>query len=109
MTEYAPDSWVIIRITNEEQVFYKVLGGWSGGYLNGDSWRLNSGIDKCVYDVATDRWQFYGSSGSVYNCHVDTYGLRMSTAHIWNQMLEKYPDQVELLENRNWAAMDWSK
>lgn len=109
MSEYIPDNWVVIRMTHKDSVFYKVLAGWSGSYLNGDSWRLNSGVDKCVYDVTTDRWKFYGATGSVYYCHVDTYGLRMSTAPIWNQMLEKYPDQVELLENRNWAEMDWSK
>jgi hypothetical protein len=33
----------------------------------------------------------------------------MATAPVWQQLLEKYPDQVELLENRNWAEMDWSK
>jgi len=47
MSEYNPDSWVIIKITVPDQkTIYKVLGGWSGGYLDGDSWQLNSGIAK---------------------------------------------------------------
>jgi hypothetical protein len=105
MTEYKPDSWVIIKMTHNEQTFYKVLGGWSGGYLNGTSWRLNSGVEKVSLD--NDRYMFYGSSGSVYSCHKETYGLKMSTAGIWDQMKEKFSEQVELLEDRDWSAMEW--
>ena len=105
MTEYNPDSWVVIKMTNKDQTFYKVLGGWSGGYLDGDSWRLNSGVERVELD--NDRYMFYGSSGSVYNCHKESYGLKMITAGIWNQMKEKYPDQVELLDDRDWSTMEW--
>jgi hypothetical protein len=108
MTEYNPDSWVVIKMTNKDQTFYKVLGGWSGGYLNGSSWRLNSGITRAEYDASNDRWKFYGSSGSVYNCWPESYGLKMSIAPTWDQMKAMYPDQVELLDNRNWEEMDWT-
>jgi hypothetical protein len=107
MTEYNPDSWVVIKMTNKDQTFYKVLGGWSGGYLNGSSWRLNSGIDTVKLD--NDVYKFYGATGSVYNCWKGSYGLKMSTAPIWNQMKALYPDQVELLEDRNWEEMDWTR
>ena len=51
MTEHMPDSWVIIKISGiEAKDFYKVLAGWSGSYLYGDSWRMNSGIDKVEFD-----------------------------------------------------------
>ena len=109
MTEYNPDSWVVIKMTYKDETFYKVLGGWSGGYLNGDSWRLNSGIEKCEYDIANDKWRFYGSSGSVYIVNPESYGLRMATAGIWNQMKNKYPDQVELLDDRDWSQMEWKE
>ena len=105
MTEYNPDCWVVIKMTNKDQTFYKILGGWSGGYLDGDSWRLNSGVERVELD--NDRYMFYGSSGSVYNCHKESYGLKMSIAGIWNQMKEKYPDQVELLDDRDWTKMEW--
>lgn len=107
MTEYYPDSWVVIKATHKDQVLYKVLAGWSGSYLYGSSWRLNSGIEKCEYDVDNDQWRFYGSSGSVYVVNYESYGIKMSTAEIWNTMKEKYPDQVELLENCDWSAFDW--
>ena len=64
MSDYRPDNWVVIKFTQQvksgntgygrtEKVFYKVLGGWSGGYLDGDSWRMNSGgIGKQIQDAA---------------------------------------------------------
>lgn len=107
MKEYKPDSWVIVKMTHKEQTFYKVLGGWAGGYLNGDSWRLSSGIDSCEYDISYDRWLFHNASGSVYAVYPESYGLRMSMVGIWNQMKENYPNQVELLENCDWSKMEW--
>lgn len=103
MTEYNPDSWVVIKMTHNDKTFYKVLGGWSGGYLNGDSWRLNSGIERV--ELEGDVYKFDGSSGSVYSCHKENYGLRASTAHVWDMMKEKYPDQVELLEDCDWTQL----
>lgn len=103
MTEYKPDSWVVIKMTHKDQTFYKVLGGWAGGYLNGDSWRLNSGVERVELD--NDCYMFYGSSGSVYNCHKDGYGLRMSTDGVWHTMKKTYPDNVELLEDCDWLQM----
>ena len=44
MTEYVPDRWCVIRIPNNRETVYKVFASWSGGYIGGDSWKLNSGI-----------------------------------------------------------------
>ena len=44
--EYNPNRWVILSFTDEKETWYKVFGSWSGGYLDGDSWRLSSGLDK---------------------------------------------------------------
>lgn len=77
MTIYTPDHWNVIRIagpTGEDQPIDKVMGGWSGGYLNGDSWRMNSGITQIrEFD---DRYEFEGASGSLYLCYKDAEGLR---------------------------------
>ncbi len=105
MTEYTPDSWVILKMVYKDQVFYKLLGGWSGGYINGSSWRLNSGIEKVELD--NDRYMFYGISGSVYKCHKDGYGLRMSNAEAYNTMKKAHPNNVELMEDRDWLQMEW--
>jgi hypothetical protein len=109
MSEYRPDSWVVLKLTNKGETCYKVLGGWAGGYTQGSSWRLNSGITKAEYDVSNDAWRFYGSSGSVYVVNPDSYGLRMSIAPIYETMIKTYPDQVEMLDNTNWEEMDWTR
>ena len=42
-----PHNWVVVKVDED---FYKVLGGWSGGYLDGDCWILNSCITKVKDD-----------------------------------------------------------
>ena len=69
VNETKPDQWSIIKIGD----IYKVFGSWSGGYLDGDSWKLNSGIDRIEEDG--DDWLFYGYSGSCYRCRKKTYGI----------------------------------
>ena len=46
-----PDKWVIIKLPD----CYKVFGTWIGGYLDGDAWRVNSGITE----VQEDEKYFY--------------------------------------------------
>ena len=76
MSVYTPDRWVIVRITQEnDEVIHKVLAGWSGGYLDGDSWQLNSGI-KEVRDLGNE-YQFIGYSGSIYRCHKSGEGMNI--------------------------------
>lgn len=107
MSEYRPDCFVVIKMTHKGETFYKVLGGWSGGYLNGTSWRLNSGIERVEKD-ADNRLRFIGSSGSVYIVDPGNYGLRMSIASIWSTMKETHPDNVELLEDQDWTNFEWT-
>jgi len=113
--DYHPDNWVVIKITEETlnssntayiegRTYYKVLGGWSGGYLQGDSWRLNSGINL-VFDHE-DEIHFYGHSGSNYICHKETYGLRMNNAGIFEQMQLNGSAKVELMpEDTEWMKL----
>lgn len=66
---YRPDGWVIIQVSDD---LFKVFGSWGGGYLDGDSWRLNSGITS--FKVKGDTVIFHGCSGSVYECSLKTEG-----------------------------------
>lgn len=60
-----PDSWSIIKITRKTgELEYKVFAGWAGGYLNGDSWKLNSGIKS--YRKLETAIEVDGYSGSCY-------------------------------------------
>lgn len=114
---HTPDNWVVIKIKGDDPQ-YRVLAGWSGGYLNGDSWRMNSGIVKCeehteTFDingrkVVAEYFDFYGSSGSVYRCHKEAYCLRMNNAGVWAQLQEMHGDRVEMMdEDTDWLEMDW--
>lgn len=99
MNEYYPDNWVVLKIN---ETLYKVLAGWSGGYLYGDSWRINSGITKV--EKVDDTWGFYGETGSVYWCGAGSYRLTMATSGIYTRLKEEYG--VELMpENTDWSKL----
>lgn len=87
---YYPDCWVIAKITNGTNIIYKVLGGWSGGYLQGTSWRMNSGISG--FYVQDDVIIFEGYSGSRYHCHVDGEGIKMANAGIIEDFAHRFKE-----------------
>ena|SRR6056300_529180 len=93
-----PDSWVIIEVNHEGKQFQKILSGWSGSYLYGDSWRLSSKIKEMNIDIDSDKIVVYTESGSWYNLYKSYQGLRMSNAGIYNELKENYGDKVEIVE-----------
>ena len=93
-----PDSWVIIEVNYEGDQFQKILAGWSGGYLDGDSWRMSSPIKEMNIDVDSDKITVYTESGSWYNLYKSSQGLRMSNAGIYNRLKERFGDAVEIVE-----------
>jgi len=100
---YEPNNWVVIKI-NGKDPHYRVLAGWSGGYLEGSSWRMNSGITKVEEDDKA--YYFSGSSGSTYRCGKQSYGLRHNNAHIYEQLT--LSNDVELMpEDTEWTKVDW--
>ena len=110
MSEYTPDNWVVLKIKEGklDRGFYKVLAGWSGGYLSGDAWRMNSGITEVKQDG--DYYEFYGSSGSCYRCHKDTYRLTMANNGVYNALEknEEFEGQITLMpEDTNWMEIEW--
>ena len=76
MNEYAPDYWQVIKIVTPTETIHKLFSSWVGGYTNGDSWRLNSGITG-IKKVGSS-YDITGYSGSVYtvtareNCYRTT-------------------------------------
>lgn len=89
--EYNPDKWALIKFTkNDGQIWYKVLGGWSGGYLDGDSWRLSSGVETVTKD--DKKYLVKNYSGSVYVCHEGAEGFNFMSGGIFSQMKEEGKD-----------------
>ena len=94
-----PERWVILKLPNNN---YKVFGTWSGGHLDGDRWKLNSGIDKVEQDE--NFYYFIGFSGSCYKCHKKTYGIATSYGlGVLNKIIEQGNGQIELMED----VFDW--
>jgi len=106
MTEYRPDKWLLIKI-NGNHPHYRVLGSWSGGYLDGDSWRLNSGIVRCEYDEETETLSFYGHTGSVYHCNKMMYGANMTGWGVANQISQDENTEVLQPTLDDILKIDW--
>ena len=108
--EYVPDRWVVIKITPAEgDPHYRVFASFYGGYLNGDSWKMNSGITS-VEETEKD-YLFSGSSGSCYRCSKDAYGMSSYSASILNQLIKENAGIIsgELPETTNWMELDYGK
>lgn len=102
--EYAPDNWVVLEIDYEDETIYKVLGGWSGGYLDSDHWRLNSGITK-VEDHET-YWSFFGSSGSVYNVFKGAYRVSCAMTSPLVELQKYFGECVKVMdEETDWMSL----
>lgn len=65
---YHPDGWCIIKMPKEND--FRVFASWGGGYVHGDSWRVNSGIASYKFDEMSGEIDFIGDSGSVYTCNI---------------------------------------
>jgi hypothetical protein len=88
---YTPDGWVIVYISDgiDGNYTHRVFASWYGGYLNGDSWRMSSGIVKITDNG--DHWSIDNHSGSVYNCAKNKNKLSSYTQSI----LYSYQKQAE--------------
>lgn len=105
MFEYTCDNWVVIKMKDDDP-HYRLLVGTSGGYLDGDSWRMNSGITEV--NETDEYYYFKGSSGSEYRCRKESYMLRMNNAGTWARLQELHGDKVEMMpEDTDWMNMDW--
>ena len=93
-----PDSWVILEINHNGEQFQKILAGWSGSYLYGDSWRMSSPIKELDIKINSKWITAVTESGSTYNLSLPHQGLRMSIAGIYNELKEKHGDKVEIVE-----------
>jgi hypothetical protein len=110
MSDYTPDRWTVLRIHAPDQIIYKVFASWSGGGLMGsDSWKLNSGITRAT--LVADRWEFDGSSGSVYSCHKDAYGTNGYGGQVLSNLISNATAQgiqIEVLDSEtDWARLQY--
>jgi hypothetical protein len=110
MSDYNPDKWVVVRITGKDTPpVHKVFASWYGGYLDGDSWKLNSGITRAYEDG--QRVMFDGSSGSTYACHKASYGTNLYGQGVLNNLIDKIERAGGtcsiLPEETNWLEINY--
>lgn len=105
---YTPDGWTFIKIQvyGEVKPLIKVFGSWSGGYLKGDSWRVNSGVTKIKENL--DEYIVSGYSGSQYilikqNNHITSYNKGVLEDMI--QELLSYGHQAEIISVQEAIAL----
>jgi hypothetical protein len=68
MSEYTPDSWKLVKLVSPKHgTIYKVLASWYGGFTQGNSWKLSSGVESV--SIEGDLITLPQSSGSVYVLH----------------------------------------
>jgi len=100
MSEYIPDKWVIVKISSKDYAdIYKIFACWYGGWAGSDSWKLNSGITRVSKKGYV--YSFEGSSGSVYECHEDSYGTNFYGGGVLDHMIKKAADagiSIEILD-----------
>jgi hypothetical protein len=85
--KYTPDRWMLISMKRPEGAITKILSGWYGGYLNGDSWRLSSGVTKI--EDKDDHYLIHNHSGSVYTCYKQVEGFSSLTSSIYHSLLSQ--------------------
>lgn len=107
------DRWVVVKLTPKEgNTIYRVLASFYGGYLDGDSWKMNSGITEVTEDDKC--YLFHGHSGSVYRCpkgeHM--YGMGGLASGVLDNMTKGLKDNdmgtIELLPfDTDWLGVNY--
>lgn len=104
-----PHRWMVLKTTLQTEdgrsvVEHRVFGVWTGGYIHGDSWRLNSGIKEIKEDE--DFYTFIGFSGSEYVCHKNGYGTSGYGASIIEAFKQQKNLEIEVLpEDTDWHQL----
>lgn len=93
---YAPDKFVVIKILHNNETIYKVFGMWSGGYLSGDSWRMNSGIESIK--IIGDKVLFMGYSGSVYEVYKQSESVTAYGGAVLSNIIDKSNGVAEVID-----------
>lgn len=91
-----PDLWSLLEIKEGQQVGYKVLASYCGGYLGGDAWRFSTRVVRV--EDAGHALAIHGMSGSVYLCRKGSYGTHSLAESVLVEARDAYPDIVRLME-----------
>lgn len=101
MNTYTPNTWSILLFDSPTYgKIHKVFAWWRGGYTQGDSWKLSSGMKDLV-----DEGGFYSSmqeSGSIYKLYKKQEALSTYQIGIlggWKVQMEEQGGSVVIVES----------
>lgn len=94
MTTYDPHVWVLVEVDGDDP-HYRIFGTWRGSYLEGESFRMNSGIESVTRKGAT--LHFHGTSGSEYIVHKDAYGMTGYSSAWLASLNEEWGGRIRIL------------
>jgi hypothetical protein len=97
-----PDRWLILKFEHNGQTTFKLFSTWLGGYLDSDSWRLNSGITSI--EPSGNSYIVSGYSGTQYTIHPSAAGTSSYTSSILTQIryrVEATGDKLTVIDNIN--------
>jgi hypothetical protein len=113
MNNYTPDYWLVLKITTEDEVMFKVFATWVSSFTKGESWQLNSGI---VGVEGTEKViSFIGFSGSKYTVanHDSVYRTSAYTQSVLQQIISNYEKQDAKIEvmpfETKWLELNYLK
>jgi len=105
-----PDYWVILKFTRKDETYYKVFASFMGGYLDGDRWKMNSGIVSV--EEEDDCFLFNGSSGSVYKCMKWGYTTSSYTQQVLEGIIKSshiINATIEVMDgNTDWNLIEYN-
>lgn len=96
--KYSPDWWEIIEVKTQDGPLYKVFASFCGGYLDGDYWRLNSGIASI--EVRENCYVVYGYSRSHYFLNKSAQGTSVYGNGVLTRIINDNKDIVSLLTHK---------
>jgi hypothetical protein len=95
---HKPNKWIILKIKDNDTInlTYHILSGWSGGYLDGDSWRLSTNIKEIIEEE--DKFIIKTESGSDYTCNKNSEGFTGLMSHVLEQQKKSTMYDVETIQ-----------
>lgn len=98
--EYAPDKWVIVEIKRANgDTHRRVFGSWYGGFTQGNSWKMSSGIKEVIDEG--DTYKIMNESGSTYYCVKGCEGMSaysMGVLASYQKQMSEHGGSIEVVE-----------
>ena len=89
MADYVPDRWVLVEFQSEKiGKVKKIFGGWYGGYMGSDWWKLSSGVLENQVAGNDESFLSPQESGSTYQVYKNSYGMTGYMGSIWGNWMD---------------------